>query len=325
MRRIITENIMDIKINFLSELFMDYFAEYVNQNGMSDNTRKEYLYRIRHVCDWCEKDFLDIGVSDAERYFNYLQNLYATGDITRRTIYGRYNTCCNLASFVQGQGSMEGYRNPFASIKIHTPENTRVPLHSIPSSEAMDIILAKAPDEMYYLVFALAFRVAFSLSEILSLTLSHIVESGDVIFVRCNARKTIPARTVALPEDVANIMRHYIDNMPYVDAEGHLFYNKYKNPLTMDNVNKRLRKIMSECDFDEKYSLRGFRSRSILDMVVATAKKEACMDDVADYTGIRSRRLAAYVKSSSGVIMNTPANLVNINIKPYDKSKEMEE
>ena len=81
----------------------------------------------------------------------------------------------------------------------------------------------------------------------------------------------------------------------------------------------------TECNFEEKYSLRGFRSRSILDMVVATAKKEASMEDVADYTGIRSRRLAAYVKSSSGVIINTPANLVNINIKPYGNNRSEQE
>lgn len=308
-------------MNYLSELFMDYFTEYINSNAMSDNTAKEYLYRLRHVCEWCGKDFLDIDNRDAEQYFNYLQNLYATNGVSRRTIYGRYNTCCNVALFIQNMGVNE-YRSPFTSIKIHTPVNNRVPLHSIPSSEAMDIILEKAPNEMYYLVFALAFRVALSLSEILALTLNHVVESDDVIFVRCNARKTIPARTVALPADVADIMRNYINNMPYVDEKGHLFYNNYKNPLTMDNVNKRLHKIMEECDFDEKYSLRGFRSRSILDMVVATAKKEANMDDVADYTGIRSRRLAAYVKSSSGVIINTPANLVNINIKPYSKNMD---
>ena len=318
---------MDVRTNFLSEIFMDYFAEFINQNAMSDNTRKEYLYRIRHICDWCEEDFLDITVEDAEKYFNYLQNLYATNEISRRTIYGRYNTYRNVSSFIQDLG-VDGYRNPFVSIKIHTPVNNCVALHSIPSSESMDIILENAPNEMYYLIFALAFRVALSLSEVLSLTLNHVVESDGVLFVRCNARKTIPARTVALPDDISCLMRNYIGNLPYVDEKGHLFYNNYKNPLTMDNVNKRLRKIMSECGFEEKYSLRGFRSRSILDMVVATAKKEAEMEDVADYTGIRSRRLAAYVKSSSGVIINTPANLVNINIKPYSKStdtKEMEE
>lgn len=315
---------MDIRINYLSELFMDYFTEFINQNAMSDNTRKEYLYRIRHICDWCEKDFLDITAQDAEKYFNYLQNQRASQDISRRTIYGRYNTCCNVSSFIQNQGANE-YRNPFTSLKICAPDNECVPLHSIPSSEAMDTILEKAPDEMYYLVFALAFRVALSLSEILSLTTNHIVESGDVMFIRCNARKTIPARTVALSEDIANLMRNYLNNMPYMDEQGHLFYNKYKNPLTMDNATRCLRKIMKECNFDEKYTLRGFRSRSILDMVVATAKKEACMEDVADYVGIRSHRLAAYVKSSSGVIINTPANLVNINIKPYSKDTNNQE
>lgn len=309
---------MDVRINYLSELFMGYFENFINQNAMSDNTRKEYLYRIKHICDWCGKDFLDLSVLDAERYFAYLQNQYATQDITRRTIYGRYNTYCNVASFIQNQG-VSGYRSPFTSIKINTPLNNRVPLHSIPSSESMDTILEKAPNEMYYLIFALAFRVAFSISEILSLTLNHVVVSGDETFIRCNARKTIPARTVALPKDIAGILHHYIDNMDYMDTEGHLFYNSRKNVLTMDNVNKRLRKIMNDCNFEENYSLRGFRSRSILDMVVATAKQEACMEDVADYTGIRSRRLAAYVKSSSGVIINTPANLVNININPYSK------
>ena len=189
MRQTIMELSMDIKINFISELFMDYFAEFINQNAMSDSTRKEYLYRIRHICDWCEKDFLDISVQDAENYFHFLQNQYVTQDITRRTIYGRYNTYCNVAAFIQNLG-VDGYKSPFTSIKIYTPVNNQVALHSIPSSESMDIILEKAPDEMYYLIFALAFRVAFSLSEILTLTINHVVVSDDVTFIRCNARKT---------------------------------------------------------------------------------------------------------------------------------------
>ncbi len=301
-----------------NELFESIFNNYMIENDYSPRTRSEYYRRICMICDWCGKDFFELTREDAQAYFLFLQGQYYAKDISTRTIYSRMNTYSGFANHIQSNHLLDDYINPFTDIKVVTPTNNGLPIRNIPSSASVDRILDSAPDEMYYLVFTLAFRVGLFLSEIVALTLSHVVESNNVIFLHCNVRRTVPERMVPLPDDVGVLLKNYIAHMTYTDEAGHLFYNKYKNPLTCDNVESRIRKIVKSGGFDINYSMRDLRTRSILDMVSASISTENSLDAVADYVGLHDRRLRTYIKANSNIITSVPANLVNISIKPYN-------
>lgn len=301
---------------YFSETFKECFEDYLQEKKAAASSRAEYTRRIHYITSWYGKDFLSITASEAQDYVEYLKTCYYNKSLSRRTIYIRVNFYYNLADHICRHFPELAYKNAFRGITLPTLPDDSLTYHQIPPSDAIDKILSKASSEMLYLILALVFRVALSLSEVLSLSLNNIVESDGQIFLHFQEKNGMPERLVGLPDDVAKILSNYISSMNKTDDKGHLFYNKYGNPLTRQNLYKQLTPILRECGFNENYTMRDFRSRSILDMIVSSKEKGAEVSDVADYVGIHDRRLRTYIKNSH-IIKNIPANLVNIEIKPY--------
>lgn len=298
---------------------LDYLDAYITENGLGVRTKAEYAGRMAQLCRYVGKEFLSISKTDADAYASYLHTRCQNGSISSHTVYSRLNTFRRLSTYIEQCGDVVSYESPFKEMKIVTPAYNGVRIQKVPSSNHLDMILENAPNEMYYLVFSLALRTSLYVSEIVALTTSHILESGDNLFVKCNVRRVSEERTIVLPDDIALLMRNYLSGLSRVDEQGHLFYNRNGNPLTIDNIEKRLRGIIKKAGIEEKFTIRDLRTRSILDMVSASIRAEAPLEDVADYVGIRDNRLRSYVKANSSIVYNAPVNLVNLKINPYNK------
>lgn len=306
---------------YISNDFLEFFDKFAIAEGISEKTKKEYLYRVNYMVQHLKKDFLDITEADADAYFHTLQVSFYNHDISKRTIYNRYSLYKNLGSYIERQFPEYGYVNAFESIVVNIPDNSQVDITKIPTTAEIDLMLSNAPNQMVYLIIALVYRVGLTSSEIHSLKLPQVVDiEGNTFIVM--GRGTVKERFVALPEDIKVLLKEYITSLSYMDEEKHLFYNKYNNPLTAVNTCSILSSLTQKCGFgDKKYTFKDIRERAILDMVKASVDAKRPVSAVGEYVGIKTQRLDAY-SGAAKYIKNNPAELVNISVKAYVEKPE---
>lgn len=310
------------KSDYFSDEFTDILEKYVSSKT---NTRSacEYWGNIRILCDTLQKDFLAIEPSDAQTFFSYMAQRVKQGTIKKATVNIRKSNYNTLANHIVENYPEYDFVNPF-SVLIPYELNTSIPPSSIPSLSEIDAFLAATQGNMmYHLIFCLAFRMALTASELISLRLQNVqvVDGRRCIHLPANSDFE-KDRILFLPEDIDCLVVRYLDTLVFHDADGHLFYNKYRNPLTLRNLDKAVQKYMKLAGIDAHYTLKDLRSRAILDMVSAAQKNGTPVGAVADFVGLQGLRLNTYVSASDVTQMDkeNPASYVSIRVKT-DKDK----
>lgn len=275
----------------------------------SSETEKKYFYCLCAICNFLEKDFLDISVEDAYRYVSFLESRYHAGTLAIRTINHRISVFRKLGHFISERGLLDGYVNPFFCIK-QVAVNDDVTVTSFPSMREFDMILSAAKsDDAMFLILALAGRVGLSASSIVKLHINHIVAKDDIMCIVFPGKNAVEDdQVIALPADVKKIMTDYIEKHPSVD--GYLFHNKYGKPLSLKTLGTAVDRVVSASGVEKKYTLRNFRTRAILDL-----KKSGVSNAViSKYVGLSHLRLSSF-ENAIGVVGDCPADLVNFCLK----------
>ena len=309
------------KSEYFSDLFVEYLERFYNSSDLSEDSFRTYVSRLRPLCDTLEKDFLEITETDARLYFDKLLNKCIEGECKRSSVYSKQACYSRIAEYIQVVIGHKGFVNPFRNIMIEAPAPD-LQVKRIPTASDVDNILSAAPDKMYYVIFTLAFRTALPLNDIVTLKKTNISVSNGVVVIYLHKGKK--ERLIPLPEDVVFLLQDYIDSMEYIDEQGHLFYNKYKNVLNGWNIHYCFQQIVSKLGFDSTYSIKDLRNRCILDMISASAKEGLDADIVGDYVGLGDLRMRTFTKAAS-MIKKSPADLVNIRVNPYNNADSFEE
>jgi len=274
-------------------------------------TRTSYFSCLNIICDFCHKDFLEIDYEDARAFFDNMQSQYYNQSITHGTICVRLSCYNSFAKFVMRNYPECEYKNPFLLIPRPVID-TKINPRRIPSLTELDSVLttAKSMSSMYYVILIFALRMGLSISKIVSIKKSHILCEAAGMFLYLPASdSTKNDLYVKVPEDVRQVLEDYIANIPFSDEEGHIFYNKWNNPLSIKNADEFIRVIMSKSDVLGKYTIKDLRSRAILDMVEAGADTES----IATYTGLSNMRVQQFC-NASGIVGACPAELVNLRV-----------
>lgn len=299
---------------YLSDKFQHYFAQYA-ATLRNERTEAEYRSAVSLLCDYAKKDFLAITEQDADAYFHYLTKRVIEGSLKNTTLNGRLYILKQVASYIAESFPEMQYKNPFLLVQPERGIKNNIKPSSIPSLAEIDQFLSHVDSPMYYLIFCMAFRIALSAMDILSLKLSIVQKFDDNYCLHYPSKNRFtPDRVIVLPKDIEELLINYISNMSYVDDKGHLFYNKHYNPLTPRNLDAYFERTLKASGIETKYTLKDFRSRGILDMVNAAIKSDADISSVGSYVGIKDLRLNTYV-SANTIVGDCPANLVNFSIK----------
>lgn len=276
----------------------------------NERTAGEYYSCICLVCDYLGKDFLSITMSDAQEYYNSLLMRYHRGELSRRRVNVQLSCYNTFSQFIQTIG--EDFTNPFAGLNRAKVDDS-IPIMRIPTLEEMDRIMSTAAQSRQnYLIFALAGRAALASSKIVRLTRSNVQELDDKVVLCFDSGEDFgkPDAIIVLPEDVAALMRDYLDNVWISRDDGqHLFYNKRGNPLTIKNLDEMVRNVIDHSEVSNNYTLRDIRSRAILELKRAGASDA----DVQRYTGLANLRVLTFAKAN-GIIGDCPADLVNYRL-----------
>jgi len=305
-----------LKSDYCSEETKEYLYAYFEANKFSALTKVEVEKTISKICDFCGKDFLDIDRVDSEKFYRDMVDRGLTASTTN-SIWSR---CRKFATYLYKNSELIDYVSPFSDTILEKVP-VRVNTNRIVGTSEVDKILEAAKDNlMVYVILSMAFRIAVSSSDFINLKKENVKFLEDGALLYFPKKHLHKEQVIPLPDDIAKLLKLYMDNQPYYDSEGHLFYNKWKSPLTMRNLDALVEKYRKAAGV-EKYTLKDLRSRAILDMINATQDNGGDIGSVGEYVRLHGLRLNAYVTASGAIRNECPANLVNISVCIPDMEK----
>lgn len=305
---------LSISCKYLSPLTKDtLLPEFLNSLTKKRRTAEEYRNNICLLCNTLRKDFLDINETDALNYFGNLTNKYHQGELTRKTIHGRLACYRSFCLFIaEKHGELE-FKNPFIHIGQVAVDNS-VSVNNIPSIEEMDAIMTEAKNfgYPYFVILALISRCGLTVSETISLSENQIVSAGGRMALRFeNKNDTQSARTMILPDDIAEILSKHLSMLTTKDEAGHLFYNKHNRRMTLTNIDTAVERIVSAAlpEKEKHYTAKDLRTHAIMEFRKAGVSPE----DAASYVGMSERRVSYYYVVPVSAC-DCPANLTNYRL-----------
>lgn len=300
------------KVNFISEeVEKTLFPKFVAKVSNNPRTKAEYFGYIRVLCNnVLYKDFLDITEKDAKRAFSTFRRKMREEKLSIRTIKVRLSCYNSFSKFIEEEYPEYGFVNPFE--EIEKPFLTdEVSSKNIPSLEEIDKILTTVKkNRMYYLIIAMTMRTGIAPSKLLNLTNSSVFTEEDRVCIYVPDKMEKKTVTMTLPDDIGKLLVEYMELIEEQDFEGHLFYNKYGNALTLKNLDTTIKRIIKKAGIENDYTIKDLRSRAILDMLHAGADEK----DVANYVGIQGIRLRQF-SNAKGIVRGCPADLVNFQLR----------
>lgn len=301
----------NLKADFISNDIKNVlFPEFASGVSSNIRTREEYFGYIRILCNKILfKDFLEITEEDAERAFRLFRSRCKEGKLSIRTVKVRLACYNTFSRFIEEQHPEYSFINPFVNIEKPFLTDAIAP-SQIPDIKELDKILSVAKSEpMYYLIIAMTLRTGISASKILRLNMDSVHEEDGKVLLYVPDKSEKKEVTIELPEDIGSLLLSYMEGIEEQDIEGHIFYNKHGNALTLKNIDSNVKRIVKEAGIDADYTLKDLRSRAILDMLKAGATEK----DVCEYVGIGGLRVRQF-QNAKGILRGCPADLVNFRV-----------
>lgn len=297
-----------------SEYFSTEFKEILKcfcQSILNKGTEKNYYANICQLCDYLQKDFLEIKPEDAERYMQYMYTRYHMGELSRRTSNTRLSTFKSLSKYIEENYEEYGFVNPFADLKA-TSFDANVSITRVPGMSELDAIMSVAKEnDTTYLIFALAERATLSISNIVSINRNNMTVDPDCIILHFDSSNGFKEPfSIVLPSDVDLLMRDYLEKHPPEDGSGYVFFNKHHRPITVKNIETLVNQVVEKSGVAHKYTLKDFRTRGIIDM----KKAGVPTPNISEYTRLSQYRIDKYSLAAS-FAGNCPADLVNYELK----------
>lgn len=308
---------MSDKEYYFSQEFLDVLDAY-KLEIFNPRTYSEIRKAVSNICNFCKKDFLQLDGSDVQHFFDDM----CSRNLSLKTISTRKSFYVKLSSFIAERFPELNYFNPFAALQPISVDNSRISLAHIPSLEEVDAVLqASRKDITAYTILTLAFRVALTASQLLSLKSDYIHIKEGVMYLQFPPDIYGQEMIVTLPRDVADVLAEYlaVKGISENSSSQFVFLNKRGRNMSLRNLDKMTQKYVSLSNVEKPYTLRDLRSRSILDMVSAVKVTNGDIEKVGDYVGIKGLRLGVYAKAIPALDL-CPAELVNLTVKPFSNN-----
>jgi site-specific recombinase XerD len=157
---------------------------------------------------------------------------------------------------------------------------------------------------------ALASRTGLSSSDILSITQTNIFNENNHTYIHFEPKNDFKKDIyLELPDDVATLMEQYVKGLNLLEKNECIFKNSAGAAMSLQNLDNTLKKLFKKCGL-EKYTLKDFRNRAVLEM----AKMGASKEEISEYTGLSYLRVDSFIKNKELIKDNCPANLVNYRL-----------
>lgn len=317
------------------EVFSEKFESviwtvYCTRNRSTGKTQQNVHLFLTKLCQYCEKDPLEITTQDAVQFTNHLYDLVRKG--TCKASYVKVI----LLSLRKFYDFLEEYKyefrdreidvpivNPFATILIDIPDKVILTKEDVPSLSQVDLLLDKTRETNPSLFAAISFAVKMGLTstEISNLTTSCVgYMKEEVRFEPISGSKMTSLyiclkaigehgrtkRYLKVPEDMEEILTNFLENAKTGESEYVVSYKgKHYSERTMQYQLKRLCEILEI----EQITFQDLRNLSIFLMKEGGADSK----EIAKYTGQEGRWLTRFSGIDAASIFDA-ADYIRIHI-----------
>lgn len=279
---------------YFSDTFRHILEDFCNYKLRSQKTKRNYLLNTINLCNFLQKDFLDIRREDADRYFEYISRQKdedGHSEVSVRTITARASIFRSIGRFiVTNKGNYanvpEDYSNVFLGLSMGEYSEYVNPL-KVPTLEELDDILEEAKDnEMLYLIFTMVIRCALTPNELCSIEAEMVKVDADGRAFLVLKKKNDHVRHVKIPSDVFELFVTYTKHINV--TSGLVFFCTHGNTLKYSQLNKYTNAVIKSAGYT--YTLKDIRNASIAYMLFGGAAPK----DTAEYAGISERWMYKY-------------------------------
>lgn len=288
------------------EIWQDFIAHF-----KSDTTIPSYLADIDEIMNYFQKDFLNIGKKDIEKYFQKLQMQVEQDILKPSTMAKKFRElhsfaefiCENREKYMIDTSFQDGFL-PYLKYVAKQEKYTK----SIPVEHIDRLFDAAKEDKMAYTILILLYRTGLSSREIVNLKYDDFAAYDNGAYVSVSGRKEL----CYLPEDVFVVLEQYMKQKP--ESE-HLFINSRGNPLNLMYISRMMKKYTERAGIPS-YSAESVRNTCGVNLFAYGAKPE----QVAAQMGVTEMQIHRYKNLSYKENLLKAANrLVKINVQPPER------
>lgn len=264
---------------FFSKDFTDRVVPAFWANKLSIRTKKEYYRNVINICNFFQKDFLDITKEDAQTYFEHLKSCdMPANNKTLRVKKASLITMekCALRSEWSTESSI------YYNIEFDKT-NDDINADKTPTEEDIKKLLsASANDPDIHMIFLLLSRMGLTASQIMRLKKEQFRMDEDELYISFS-KKNHTEHLMAVPYD---IMDELLDYLHSIQTE-YLFTNRNRRPLKWAALCRIMQKYRILANVSTKCTAKDIRNRVLLEQLQSGATKE----EVMKYTGISQKRV----------------------------------
>ncbi|GEM_PF-4096686 len=266
---------------YLSDKFLEIFDDYALNRFKKHNTKLQYLYAIAALCNYSKCDFLALTAQHVQDFFHKFEQ---NADIS--TVKYNLRIYRAVARFVDAKAKEYDispiYTAYFTTLILPETEVELDP-NDLPTFEEIDQVFqyVKSNNEMaLFIAMSLALRCGMTIHEITSLKRPMFFQDAKGNYgIRMKVSNTSD-RFVKVPEDVANIIMHYV-SARFSDVPN-LLLNKQNRPVSIRSLQNWLRSACLACDV-EPFTLNQLRVISVSHMLKSGAPEKK----IAEYINVK--------------------------------------
>ncbi len=275
---------------YLEDTFKNRIWPLFSAQFRTQNARAAYWNIVCQICNFLEKDFLDITAADAQNFFDALSSgdfkmksgkRYSVGSIfifhsqlraVSNFIVENYNTFRDIS-----------YTPPFTFTRVEEPEQT-LSYSYILSISDLKRILNSMRGSYLYLVMSLSFRLGLGTNDLIHLAPSdvQVAKNGRLVLVLDARSRSKKPRYLAVPEDLVPDLTAHLETVPSTAKT--LFSNSRRSPLTRKTLDYIIKKATEKIGY-KNVTLQRIRSSAGHHMSAAGATSSS----VAIQLGINER------------------------------------
>ncbi|MFW9992618.1 MAG: site-specific tyrosine recombinase/integron integrase [Candidatus Odinarchaeota archaeon] len=226
-----------------NDQFIENFLLYLEiEKGYSSKTIREYSYDLQMFRRFVQKDLSCANSWDIRRFLKHLKQ---DKDYSNTSVHRKICSIRSLYKFLEKEKVID--HNPAAAI-----ETPKVP-KSLPKTitvEEVKNLLEAAESSRNRLILLLLYSTGLRVSELASLKVNDI--QFDENLVKVVRGKGSKDRIVPINENVATILKEYIERSADSRKDNSVFINKYGLGLTARSIQRIVKTSKERAELDKK-------------------------------------------------------------------------
>lgn len=274
----------------------------------SDTTAASYRTDLEEIMNFFRKDFIEIGLKEAETYFEYMQSKIAAGSIRAATVSKKFRELHSFSGFLcenrEQYGISRQYEDVFYPYLKKLEKQKK--FANYVEIGLVDKLLKCCDGKLQdYTILTFLYRVGLTSTEITHIRAEDFALYENGMYLYVSRRKEL----CFIPEDAARIVGTYMEQR---EEHEYLFYNSRGKQLNLMYISRMMKKLAEKAGI-EKCSAESIRNTCAVTMYAYGGSDK----QVAGKMGITQMQVQRYKdKSYKERLQEEAESLVRVKVLP---------